>query len=186
MAIPSKTDLVTLDYSYQGMPFCRVAAQAAFDTQNLDTSYLAQPFVAAGEGNQVIVEEIAESVDTVADTLARAWVGARGPSESVTTVSDSVVAVVARDRAVSESVDTVSDTVARAWVGARGPAESVDTVSDTVDINFSVMTRFVAESVTTVSDSVARAWNGQRASAERPPSGPVIGRSGNLVRGGLA
>jgi hypothetical protein len=47
MALPSNTDLATLDYAYLGQPFVQVEAKALTST-SLDIAYLAQPFVAVG------------------------------------------------------------------------------------------------------------------------------------------
>lgn len=47
MSIPKKTDLLTLDYSYLGEPFCNVAANCNTDSNGLDYSYLGEPFWSA-------------------------------------------------------------------------------------------------------------------------------------------
>jgi hypothetical protein len=49
MALPSNTDLATLDYAYLGQPFVQVEAKS-LDTETLDIAYLGQPFVAVGPG----------------------------------------------------------------------------------------------------------------------------------------
>ena len=49
MALPSNTDLATLDVAYLGQPFVQVEAKS-LDTETLDVAYLAQPFVAVGPG----------------------------------------------------------------------------------------------------------------------------------------
>jgi len=45
MALPNKTDLQTMDYSYQGQPFVNVPAKSSIDLTTMDHSYQAQPFV---------------------------------------------------------------------------------------------------------------------------------------------
>ena len=47
MALPSNTDLATLDIAYLGQPFVQVEAKS-LDTETLDIAYLGQPFVAVG------------------------------------------------------------------------------------------------------------------------------------------
>jgi hypothetical protein len=49
MALPSNTDLATLDIAYLGQPFVQVEAKALTST-SLDIAYLGQPFVAVGPG----------------------------------------------------------------------------------------------------------------------------------------
>ena len=49
MALPSNTDLATLDVAYLGQPFVQVEAKALSST-TLDIAYLGQPFVAVGPG----------------------------------------------------------------------------------------------------------------------------------------
>ena len=46
MALPSNTDLATLDIAYLGQPFVQVEAKN-LDTETLDVAYLGQPFVGA-------------------------------------------------------------------------------------------------------------------------------------------
>jgi proline racemase len=47
MALPSNTDLATLDYAYLGAPFVQVEAKA-LNSVSMDIAYLGQPFVAVG------------------------------------------------------------------------------------------------------------------------------------------
>jgi hypothetical protein len=49
MALPSNTDLATLDISYRGAPFAQVEAKS-LNSQTLDISYRGAPFVAVGPG----------------------------------------------------------------------------------------------------------------------------------------
>ena len=44
MALPTKANLETLDYSYGGVPFVSVAAKAGIDLDTLDYSYAGVPF----------------------------------------------------------------------------------------------------------------------------------------------
>ncbi len=44
MALPTKTDLQTMDYSYGGVPFVSVAAKSGIDLDTLDYSYGGVPF----------------------------------------------------------------------------------------------------------------------------------------------
>ena len=50
MALPSNTNLATLDYAYLGQPFVQVEAKA-LNSVSMDIAYLAQPFVAVGPGS---------------------------------------------------------------------------------------------------------------------------------------
>jgi len=45
MALPTQSDLITMDYSYQGQPFVNVSAKSGIDLTTMDYSYLGQPFV---------------------------------------------------------------------------------------------------------------------------------------------
>ena len=50
MALPTNTDLQTMDYAYSGVPFVSVAAKAGIDLDTLDYSYAGVPFWGAEEG----------------------------------------------------------------------------------------------------------------------------------------
>ncbi len=54
-SIPTKTELETMDYSYQGQPFVNVPAKENIDTTTMDYSYLAQPFVTNPAGGGVVI-----------------------------------------------------------------------------------------------------------------------------------
>jgi hypothetical protein len=45
-SLPTKADLLTMDYAYQAQPFVNVEAKA-LNTLTLDYAYQAQPFVGA-------------------------------------------------------------------------------------------------------------------------------------------
>jgi len=45
MALPNKTDLQTLDYSYGGLPFADVESNSSVNTQTMDYSYGGLPYV---------------------------------------------------------------------------------------------------------------------------------------------
>lgn len=45
MALPTSTDLQTMDYSYAGQPFVNVPSKATIDTGTMDWSYAGLPFV---------------------------------------------------------------------------------------------------------------------------------------------
>lgn len=45
MALPNKTDIQTLDWSYQGLPFGDVPANGTVITTTMDWSYAGLPFV---------------------------------------------------------------------------------------------------------------------------------------------
>ena len=47
MALPSNTDLATLDYTFRGELFVQVEAKS-LDSETLDIAYLGAPFVAVG------------------------------------------------------------------------------------------------------------------------------------------
>jgi hypothetical protein len=46
MAKPTRSDIITMDYSYFGEPFVQVAAKSGIDTDGLDYSYFGEPFTA--------------------------------------------------------------------------------------------------------------------------------------------
>ena len=45
MALPIKSDVETMDYSYQGQPFVDIPGRSDVDTTTMDYSWLGQPFV---------------------------------------------------------------------------------------------------------------------------------------------
>lgn len=45
MALPTKTDQITLDYGSAGTPFADVVAQSTIDTTTMDYGYSGTPFV---------------------------------------------------------------------------------------------------------------------------------------------
>jgi hypothetical protein len=45
MALPSSTDVLTMDYSYAGLPFVNVPSNNTVNTQTMDWSYAGLPFV---------------------------------------------------------------------------------------------------------------------------------------------
>lgn len=44
MALPTPTNLQTLDYSYNGFPFCQVVSKSGITPDTLDISFLGFPF----------------------------------------------------------------------------------------------------------------------------------------------
>jgi hypothetical protein len=46
MALPTPTQLKTMDYAYQAQPFVYVGAKSTIDLKTMDYAYQAQPFVA--------------------------------------------------------------------------------------------------------------------------------------------
>lgn len=44
MALPSRDNLLTLDYAFEGQPACFVAAKASIDLNLLDTAWQGQVF----------------------------------------------------------------------------------------------------------------------------------------------
>lgn len=45
MALPTKTDLQTMDYPFMGQPFVSVPAKFTVDTTTMDYPFMGQPFV---------------------------------------------------------------------------------------------------------------------------------------------
>jgi hypothetical protein len=50
MALPTKSDLETMDYSFNGEPFVDVPGNSSIDLMTMDWSYLGEPFVRNGAG----------------------------------------------------------------------------------------------------------------------------------------
>jgi len=50
MALPTKGNLLTLDWAWRGQPFVQVPAKSGIVTTTLDTAWRGQPFVAVEEG----------------------------------------------------------------------------------------------------------------------------------------
>lgn len=49
MALPTKTDLQTLDYTWRGLPFAQIEAKS-LSTQTLDVTWRGLPFYAVAGG----------------------------------------------------------------------------------------------------------------------------------------
>jgi hypothetical protein len=45
MSLPSPSSLLSLDYPYQGQPFCLLASKTGMNLGSMDFSYLGVPFV---------------------------------------------------------------------------------------------------------------------------------------------
>ena len=45
MSLPTSTDVLTMDYSYAGLPFVDVPTKSDVNTQTMDYSYAGLPFV---------------------------------------------------------------------------------------------------------------------------------------------
>lgn len=50
MAIPTASELVTLDFAFLGLPFCNIESKSGQDTQTLDFAYLGLPWFGASAG----------------------------------------------------------------------------------------------------------------------------------------
>lgn len=83
MALPSSTDLQTLDIAYLGQPFCQVEAKS-LDSESLDIAYLAQPFVAVGPAASTGLN-VYVKVSGVWQQASAMWVKESGTWKSVTT-----------------------------------------------------------------------------------------------------
>jgi len=46
MSLPTPTELLTMNFAYQGQPFVYVAAKSTIDLKTMDYAFQAQPFVA--------------------------------------------------------------------------------------------------------------------------------------------
>lgn len=44
MALPTRTQIVTMDYAFNGEPFVQVAAKSGIDLDGIDYAYQAEPF----------------------------------------------------------------------------------------------------------------------------------------------
>jgi hypothetical protein len=87
MALPSSSDLTTLDIVYLGQPFVQVEAKALAST-SLDIAYLGQPFVAIPVGLNVYVK-----ISGVWKQAIALYVKISGTWKSVVTVSTRVSGV---------------------------------------------------------------------------------------------
>lgn len=45
MALPTATQLATMDYAYLGRPYVKVATKSTIDLKTMDYAYLGEPFV---------------------------------------------------------------------------------------------------------------------------------------------
>jgi|GEM_PF-6856039 len=50
MALPTASDLKTMDYSYRGLPFVSIAANSSVNLTTMDYAYRGLPFVANPAG----------------------------------------------------------------------------------------------------------------------------------------
>lgn len=86
MALPSNTDLQTLDVAYLGQPFVQVEAKS-LTTTSLDTVYFAQPFVGAAAAAVAAGLNVYVKISGVWKQASAMFVRASGVWKSVTTVS---------------------------------------------------------------------------------------------------
>ncbi len=49
MTLPTNTDLLTLNYSYQGQPFVHIPAKSGMNLSSMDYSFQASPFMGNSE-----------------------------------------------------------------------------------------------------------------------------------------
>jgi hypothetical protein len=77
MALPTRDNLLTMDFSYMGEPFVQVAAKSSVDTDGLDYSYLGEPFTGLTEsGFNLYVGDTQVSAMYVGSTaVSAAYVG---------------------------------------------------------------------------------------------------------------
>lgn len=54
MALPTKTDLVGMDYSFKGSPFVDTVGNSSVNTFTMDWSFVGAPFVRNGAGGAAI------------------------------------------------------------------------------------------------------------------------------------
>lgn len=89
MALPSNTDLATLDIAYLGQPFVQVEAKS-LDTETLDIAYLGQPFVAVGPGAVVTGFNVWANISGTWKQATAVFVNVSGTWKTVTAVSANV------------------------------------------------------------------------------------------------
>lgn len=92
MALPTNTDLVTLDYAYLGAPFVQVEAKS-LNTVSLDTAYLGAPFVAVGPAVVVTGFSVYVRVSGAWKQASAIYTNVNGVWKTVTTVSTRVSSV---------------------------------------------------------------------------------------------
>lgn len=66
MALPTSTQLQTMDWSYGGVPFVDVPAKAGINTGTMDWSYGGLPFVTNDGGTAVVGPVNLKTLNTVA------------------------------------------------------------------------------------------------------------------------
>jgi hypothetical protein len=92
MALPSETDLASLDIAYLGQPFVQVEAKS-LDSESLDIAYLGQPFVAVGPGAAPPAGfNVWANVSGVWKQASAVFVNVSGTWKTATTVSVNVAA----------------------------------------------------------------------------------------------
>ncbi len=88
MALPSNSDLQTLDIAYLGQPFVQAEAKS-LDTKTLDIAYLGQPFVAVGPAT-VTGLNVWANISGVWKQASVVYVNVAGAWKTATTVSANV------------------------------------------------------------------------------------------------
>jgi hypothetical protein len=137
-----------------------VSAQNVSGSPNTDSGWLLLIKAAGGTSNS---RSISESITGPSDSVARAFVGTRGVSESVS-MSDAVARHFVGARSVSESATGPSDALTRAQVLARLVAESIPAISDALS-RHAMNARTITELVT-MTDAIVRQVIGARLIAE--------------------
>ena len=72
MALPVKTDIVTMDFGFRGSPFVSVEAKAAVVTAGMDWGYLGQPFVVNPSGGVAPTTSIKKYMGVAQASLKKA------------------------------------------------------------------------------------------------------------------
>lgn len=107
MALPTKTNLLTLDYTYLGEPFCNVPAKSSIDLSSADYVYQGEPFVSNPD----------TSGGSVNVTLSPVTISATIPTPTVT--GDSNITLTPLSTSVT-ILDVVVTTNLRFWIGGTG------------------------------------------------------------------
>jgi hypothetical protein len=100
MALPTKTELLTLNYSWFGEPFCHVPAKSSIDLATLDYSWFGEPFAFSSE------ESGSSDIELAGQIITRSVFGANATKTQSTNSSETTESSFDGLLSISRSVES--------------------------------------------------------------------------------
>ena len=134
MALPTATDILTMNFTHMGEPFVNVAAKEAVDTWTIDYTFFGEPFVTnhtPGTGGTALTLDLSDSVNLSMGIVK----DVSTTRVDTTNVSDTFSRVVNFNRTITDTVN-LTDNLSKAVAFLRTFIDSVtlgDSISKSVD-----------------------------------------------------